>query len=617
MKNNIVWDSHQRKVISASKSDRIIVDAGPGTGKTAVACKRLAHLITEWDLEPTNTWMISFTRAAVKEILNRLHHYVGDDSYGVGVATIDSHAWAIHSGFSSTATLTGAYEDNIERVIELLKSNEDLAEELSEIEHVVIDEAQDIVGVRADFIEVLVHRLSPTCGVTIFVDEAQAIYSFSDERVGKRQSSVIQSLHKRLRVLKDRNFSTRMLKTVHRTSEPNLKSVFSDLREDIIDPGMQKHGIHERVASRIRELANENLSDDIKISIDDFPRNTLVLYRSRSEVLLASQFSKEPHRVRMSEYNGTLPFWLAQCFWDYTDPYLQKEKFIELWMERVPEKVRQTSEAELRWQKLESMATYNEAVIDMHRLRTRLSQIRPPIELATREFGFGGPIAGTIHASKGRESSHTVLLLPSSAKFRDLEDEIEEARVLFVGATRAKSSLVVRSAGSEFNSRTLSSGRVFRSPDKDKVQIEIGREGDIQAEGLVGKKKLGKEGAKKAQCYLSERAGKVSTYRLEADPSIDWNYRIKTDDGNLCLGVLAPQVKDDVWNILLTKGQSDVKVPPISVPYLKSLGSRTLVLSDDDPELALLHKPWASSGFMLVPRILSLPPFKYLWKRLK
>ena len=174
------WDADQRAVIEAETDARLVVEAGPGTGKTAVACARLAHLINEEDIEASNTWMISFTRTAVAEIRARLHSYVGDASFAIRIATIDSHAWSIHSGHDPNARLTGSYEENITRVIELLKSDEDVADELAQIEHVVIDEAQDLVGQRADLIEALVNRLPSDCGVTVFADEAQAIYGFSD-----------------------------------------------------------------------------------------------------------------------------------------------------------------------------------------------------------------------------------------------------------------------------------------------------------------------------------------------------------------------------------------------------------------------------------------------------
>src|SRR5690606_18533081 len=59
------WDADQLRVIEAEADARLVVEAGPGTGKTAVACARLAYMIGEEDVEPSNTWMISFTRTAV------------------------------------------------------------------------------------------------------------------------------------------------------------------------------------------------------------------------------------------------------------------------------------------------------------------------------------------------------------------------------------------------------------------------------------------------------------------------------------------------------------------------------------------------------------------------
>ena len=615
MTNDKDWDEGQWNVISASCNDRIIVEAGPGTGKTAVACRRLAYLIEEENLASTNTWMISFTRVAVKEILSRLHSYVGDESYGIRVATIDSHAWAIHSGHDARATLTGTYEQNIERVIELLETNEDVAEELKQVEHVVIDEAQDIVGVRAEFIETLVNRLSPSCGVTLFVDEAQAIYNFSDESIFKHKKSTTKPLHERIKALRERDFNTAKLTTIHRTSIKDLQSIFSDVREEIVDPKNHHPGIHENTAQRIMDLATENVEDEIDIKIDEFSPNTLLLYRTRAEVLQASQFSKRPHKVRMSEYGPTLPAWLAQCFWDYTDKFLSKDSFFELWMERLSEKVRTVSDAERRWGKLIRVAGRRDGVVNMEWLTKRLSQKRPPVELAVAEYGLKGPIAGTVHASKGRESENAVVLLPKGSSFKDIDEEVEETRVLFVGATRAKSCLVVRNAGNTLWAKTLDSGRMFRATKNRSFQVEIGRDGDILPKGLVGRRALSRENANIAQNYLSKRASRVSSFNLEADPSLDWNYRIKTEKMGLCLGVMSPEIRYDAWEILKINKQSDVRFPPKTVKRVKCLGSRTIVLSENDSELEELHKPWSESGFLLAPRLVSFAPFYYGWRR--
>ncbi|WP_328274602.1 UvrD-helicase domain-containing protein, partial [Sphingobium sp.] len=99
------WDPSQKAVILAAADRRLIVDAGPGTGKTAVACARLGHLVLAEDVRPSQTWMISFTRTAIAEIRARLHSYIGDAAFAVKVATVDAHAWAIHSGYDPAASL--------------------------------------------------------------------------------------------------------------------------------------------------------------------------------------------------------------------------------------------------------------------------------------------------------------------------------------------------------------------------------------------------------------------------------------------------------------------------------------------------------------------------------
>lgn len=65
-------DQEQDIVTRAGPEERLLVDAGPGTGKTHTACIKVAALIREYDLPPSRIWMISFTRTAVHEIRSRL-----------------------------------------------------------------------------------------------------------------------------------------------------------------------------------------------------------------------------------------------------------------------------------------------------------------------------------------------------------------------------------------------------------------------------------------------------------------------------------------------------------------------------------------------------------------
>ena len=180
----IEWDKSHREVIDAPLEDRMLVGAGPGTGKTAVACARVSQLIDQGGLEPSRIWLISFTRTAVREIRDRIAAYLEDASaaYAVKIATLDSHAWTIHSGFDEEAKILGSYEENIERVLDFIRQNENVGEYLESVEHLVVDEAQDIVGLRADLVVEIIRKLSSPCGVIVFADEAQAIYGFANDR---------------------------------------------------------------------------------------------------------------------------------------------------------------------------------------------------------------------------------------------------------------------------------------------------------------------------------------------------------------------------------------------------------------------------------------------------
>jgi len=605
------WDKDQLKVIEADPDARLVVEAGPGTGKTAVACARLAHLVSEEDIEPSNTWMISFTRTAVAEIRARLHSYVGDASFAIRIATIDSHAWSIHSGHDPNARLTGSYEENISRVIELLKTDEDVADELLRIEHVVIDEAQDLVGQRAVLIEELVKRLPRDCGITVFADEAQAIYGFSDDSIGHREAGASSksgnSLLDQLRAKSSLGFKTLILREIYRTSSPGLRKIFSDLRKDVLDKQNHRDGLHAKTSKRIKELADKNGLKSVKVA--DFTREDLLLFRTRGEVLMAAQFCDVPLRLRLSGYGATLPAWLAMCFWDFCAPYLGERHFLDLWATRIENKAAPQYGPGEAWQHLLRVAGRNDGSVDMQKLRRRLGQARPPVELTLPEFGLEGPIIGTIHASKGREASKVVLLLPKGVEFESVEDEVEEARVLFVGATRARTSLTVGESNA-FRASTLASGRVYRSARNGKsTMVEVGRDGDIIARGLVGRSEFPEDLARAGQDFLARRADVVTTYKLEADPDLDWRYRIWNGNEDPCVGVMSRNLTFDLWEVLENRNQKHSHKPPGYVNHVRGQGSATIVLGPDDSDLETLNEPWASSGFVLAPRIAAFPPF--------
>ena len=106
-----------------------------------------------------------------------------------GISTIDSHAWSLRAGFDDERFLKspgdGSYDLSIDRTIELSREQTPgLVECMARIEHLLIDEAQDVTGPRADLVIEMLKILPPICGVTSLADPAQAEVRVGVERPG-------------------------------------------------------------------------------------------------------------------------------------------------------------------------------------------------------------------------------------------------------------------------------------------------------------------------------------------------------------------------------------------------------------------------------------------------
>tara|TARA_A100001391_G_scaffold205236_1_gene204281 strand:+ start:6878 stop:8743 length:1866 start_codon:yes stop_codon:yes gene_type:complete len=599
------WDASQLDVIQRGEDSRLIVEAGPGTGKTAVSCARLAYLIREHGVQPTKSWMISFTRTAVAEIRARLYDYLGEDAFAVKVATVDSHAWSIHSGYDTTAVLTGTYEENIDSVTALIHDDPDVQEYLEGVEHLVVDEAQDLVGNRADLVEAVIRALRPEAGVTVFADEAQAIYDFAEEgETDDGQGALLD----RLRGDETLGFESSALSTVHRTSSPGLLRIFTNVRAAVMSGAGAEGGGFAAVRSGIAANADGNDLNTRDLGISEMPAGSLVLFRSRAEALEASQYCTAPHSLRLSGYGSSLPPWIGLCFHDFVKSHMGKQEFLTRWLQRVETICPPDYGAEEAWERLTRAGGAADGSLDMNWLRTRLGRFNPPVELVSHEYGLPGPIIGTIHASKGREAEDVYLLMPDTAEFEDAEEEEEESRVLFVGSTRARSSLRVGKAR-KWTGSSIDTGRAFRSVHdarKTLAMVEVGRQEDLGATGLVGKSAMAQEDAAAAQTWIGNHAcSMVSTLRVASDAERQWNYRLYEPVGGMTIGWLAARFRDDMWsiaNVLAARKKTELR-PPSGIWYIKARGARTIVVPPGDPQLERMHSPWAQSGFLLAPKV--------------
>jgi hypothetical protein len=610
------WDRRQLDVIEAPADARLLVDAGPGTGKTAVACRRVAWLIDKSDVSPSNVWLISFTRTAVREIRNRIGHYLQDpaDLWSVRIATLDSQAWAIQSGFDAKASLTGSYEENIAHVRELILKHEGVFEYLASVEHLLIDEAQDIVGVRADLLLDLIQRLPPACGVTVFADEAQAIYGFATDGDTEDAGSTADAqrhLPARLRSGKVPEFRETSLSAIYRTNNERLRTLFTDVRRAVMATASNgENDRAERVTDMVRALADREpgVVSELSELSDEALSGTFVLFRRRIDALTAASFwGTAPHRIRMSGLPAVIEPWLAVIFWDWTARKIRKPEFERLWGERVEGSGVTRLKMLDAWDLLVKIAGESQTIVAMDVARLKLGRSAPPTDFVRPDFGLGGPVFGTIHGCKGREAQSVLLMLPASP--REDGDRDEEARVVFVGATRARAELRVGKGFKFLASRRVgASGRAFAlktAKKKPHAQVEFGRQGDLTPEGVAGRSLYGSaDQVIAAHNWLLAHLNIIVPAAAQADAAHGWRYRITPKNGPT-VAYLPDSVNGDLFSIggdvQAKLGWSKRLRPSYGPNHLKIFGACTLVLDPEKPDKDALYVPWSTSGFVLAP----------------
>ena len=123
---------------------------------------RLEYLITEELLQPYQLAVLCFTRAAVSEITRRVTQYIAnadmhDDLRFVSVRTFDSFATQLLIAAQPDIDLSGkGYDERIQMAMEALQDlNDGELQHIENYKHVIVDEIQDLVGVRAKLVKEL------------------------------------------------------------------------------------------------------------------------------------------------------------------------------------------------------------------------------------------------------------------------------------------------------------------------------------------------------------------------------------------------------------------------------------------------------------------------------
>lgn len=165
-----------------------------------------------------------------------------------------------------------------------------LVGDVRSLRHLIIDEAQDLVGPRREFCEALIAALHPKCGVTAFGDPAQAIFAFQAPDADRR--TLFSDLTDRA------GFRRAALLHDHRSESPALARFVRDARPALLTPGV----VPKQAYFDVRKLIEENAVESGLSGCASHPSTSrgLVLVRSHSSLLtLAEDFRWAGRRFRL------------------------------------------------------------------------------------------------------------------------------------------------------------------------------------------------------------------------------------------------------------------------------------------------------------------------------
>jgi hypothetical protein len=577
-------DIDQEAVVDALPGARLLVEAPPGSGKTRVACERVASLIDR-GTPPARIWMISFTRTAVAEMRDRIARLLGEPvrAGDIRIVTIDSLAWRLRTGGSADEDGSGAgYEAGIRETTTLLQSGDvQLTDFIAGIEHLVVDEAQDLTGDRARLVAALVAGLSPRCGVTLFHDPAQAIYGFSN---GGAALALAETLAADPALL----FGRASLRTDHRTRDPHLADTFVRLRKALMDGSSASAERYDTVRSIIESAAGAPLGDAAG-------SGAFVLFRSRAEMLAAASDmwrAGRDFRVRFAARQEIVMAWVGAVLAPCRTDTLGRDEFHTLWRRLMPVPL---VPRDLAWSQLRRIAGTGSNAVDVRRLAQRLVANPPPLEVQQTDLGPPtGPLLTTIHGAKGREADEVRLMLSRRPEDEPRGGWDEEARILFVGATRARSRLVVGSSNA-FLRRQEGTGRRWQKwvrGGRSDARVEIGIDGDVDPSPPA----LAEDGTDEAQALLWRHSWRPLAIRAERQ---EGTYVLKADEGpdeGRRLGALSRDFTTSLRSIAAEASGPGAGLPRL-IRGFHMVAARTLAL----------RAPDGTPTFWLAPVIAGLP----------
>ena len=414
--------------------------------------EKIKYMLSDLETDPTTILVLCFSRAAVEVIRNRLEEAAVREElppnwHQIDVRTFDSFAtyllaWLqenMPSILPANYTLEDqSYDMRICTAVQILRKVNDL---LAEYQHIIVDEVQDLVGVRAELVLALLQSLPSNCGFTLLGDSCQALYDY----LAINDSSVMSSeqFYKQL---------------FHEYSDAHYYSLSHNYRQrdefGKLSIPYRKAILGEDASLRTKEV--KNLSAELATFSIDLKKTTLqelspllkngtlgILSRTNGQALQISSWLRAKdiqHTLQRPAQSQDLAVWIARTLLNTETDVIDQTEFSKLFTNDYPSKAcswRRYWNALVSTQRDQSKTHYE--IEDL--LRGILQNARNPLlfdeptELTTKIT------VSNIHRAKGREFDSVLILQDVLENVTDEEKEnndLLEHKVCYVALTRPK-----------------------------------------------------------------------------------------------------------------------------------------------------------------------------------
>lgn len=168
----------QAQILNDNTHQRIVVAAGPGSGKTRVLVHKMAALLTLDEVKHEQLLLLTFSRAAATELKKRLLKLTGNATQFVEIKTFHSYAFDLLGRIGNLQEV----DDVIQRAIAAIKNGEVEPNQIAKAV-IMIDEAQDMTASEFELVQTIA-SLSDEIKIIAVGDDDQNIYEWrgSDSR---------------------------------------------------------------------------------------------------------------------------------------------------------------------------------------------------------------------------------------------------------------------------------------------------------------------------------------------------------------------------------------------------------------------------------------------------